>query len=161
MRRLDSIMNKTKEFTTMEEALKFARKHFKDFGDQLKENEKILIMSIQNHGLRRGITYDDECILAIKKNWIHCPKVPFDIVVYRSGKMKYSDRPYLSASFLKRIARDRFSKFKGLNTHKIIIKKGAKIIPLCALNPGYGDPEAELIIDARRLKRKFRYYQYE
>lgn len=71
--------------------------------------------------------------------------------------MKFSDRPYLSASLLKKEAEDYIS--KGNHLHKIIIKKGAKIIPLFSLGEDYR--QTEIIIETARLKNRIFYYLYK
>lgn len=149
-----------KEFIEMNEAINYSLEHYVNFTDEIEESDKMKIATIQSHGLVLGAEYDDECIDAIRRNMINCPELLEDIIVYRGGKMNYNNRPYLSASFLKCIAKEKFANGSEFKTHKIILKKGSKIIPLCAINSWHGDPEAELILDASCLRKHFGYYEY-
>lgn len=74
--------------------------------------------------------------------------------------MRIKNRPYLSATFSKSIAVNRFSNTLGTNIHKIVLKKGSKIIPLRILNPDGLDSEDELIIDQSKLRYHLTHYNY-
>lgn len=148
-----------KEFVNLNEAIKYAVEHYGSFIDEIEEDEKNKISVIQSRGLFQGLEFDDECIAAIRRCLINCPELPEDVIVYRGGKMKYKNRPYLSASFLKSVAKE-FAHGCEFKTHKIILRKGSKIFPLCVFNFGFSDPEAELIFDVSCLKWHFGYYEY-
>ena len=46
------------------------------------------LISIQNHGLKRGISFDDSVIQVYETEILKVPPIPFDIIVYRGGKLK-------------------------------------------------------------------------
>lgn len=71
--------------------------------------------------------------------------------------MKPSDRPYLSASLLKNSSEYYIS--QGNPLHRIIIKKGARILPLYALGKSYG--YYEIIISTEKLKKHINHYVYK
>ena len=148
---------KCKEFSDYDEAENFCKEFYcKD----TKSLDRVIVanmMTIQSHGL--SLPRDEKAIIAIETVIDTFPSTPFDIIVYRGGDLFFSNRPYLSASFLKKVA-FQFSQNNFNNLHKIVIKKGTKIIPLYALNQlnNIADPEMEIIFDARKLRKVGDYY---
>lgn len=63
----------------------------------ISENDKDFISTIMTHGLVSG-TQDDRSILAIQELMQRISGLPYDINLYRSGKMHPERRPYISAS---------------------------------------------------------------
>lgn len=124
-------------------ATQFALKYYEDYVNTLTYKEKTLIGSIQASGLVVGDGREDN-IDAINKCFSECPAVPYDIIAWRAGNMRYTNRPFLSGSLLKSTAM-RYCNAKH-DMHKIIVKKGTKIFPLRALSKDYGDEEAEIIL---------------
>lgn len=153
-------MKMAREFREIDEAIEYAVEQYAIFADNIEENERLKISIIQNRGLDLRYEYDPECIEAIERAMDKSPELSEEIIVYRAGKMKDKFQPYLSASFCKSVAKDKFANGKETNTHKIILRKGSKIIPLCVINTDHRDPEAELIIDVSCLKRRLGYYEY-
>lgn len=148
-----------KKFKKAEEATEFALKYYGKVAEMLTESERSRIGMIQASGRSSDKPSDKKCLDAIEtlfKN--NSCGVPYDIIAYRGGEMNFTNRPYVSASLL-------FSPAKyyaqDTKVHKIIIKKGAIIFPLRALDKIYGDKEAEIIIATDRLKRRFGYYIYK
>lgn len=139
----------------------FITSYYAEFVQQLDPKDIINICSIQSHGLQQNSWINDtEAIASIEKAMKLVPGLPIEITVYRAGKMKIQDRPYLSATFSKSIAINRFSNTLGTNIHKIVLKKGSKIIPLCILNTDGLDPEDELIIAQSKLQYHLTHYNY-
>ena len=135
-----------------------------------KTNIHILkIVSRFNYYVKDVIKYiidyldtDKDIIKTIDDNICFFPEVPNDIIVYRGGKMKIKNRPYLSGTFLYDVGFN-YSNGNIKNLHKIIVKKGARIIPLYPFNKLYNfaDPEMEIILDSSRLTKKLNYYIYK
>ena len=119
-----------------------------------------LVGSIQSHQLYEGDFYDDMCIAAIRRLFNQIEPVPFDLVVWRAGDIRCKHRPFVPASFLKKVAYD-YANNKKSKVHKIIVKKGSKIFPLLLLGKDFGEKEAEIIIETSRLKWNFGCYTYE
>ena len=145
-----------KEFFDFEEAQKFCELYYSDYVKRLDDALIRKIMRIESAG--RNCMYDGEVIDAIKRALKMFPSIPFDIIVYRGGDLWISDRPFLSGSFLKDIAVG-FAKGDESDLHRILLRKGAKIIPIYSLNHlviNHGDPEMELILDMRKRKTLFR-----
>lgn len=151
-----------KKFNNSKQATDFALEFYKDFVDKvLSILEQNKIGMIQASGRYDDNPLDIACIDAIEKCFTKCPPVPYDIVAYRAGKMRFNNRPYISASLLLSIAKEYNNKLGKIGVHKIIIKKNAKIFPLRALGKEYGDQEAEIIISSKELERRFGYYLYK
>lgn len=150
-----------KKFINSEQSTDFALKNYRDFVEKLLDPSKQnRIGMIQASGRYSDESMDEICLDAITECFKICPDVPYDIVAYRAGKMYFHNRPYISASLLLDTAKRYSNKFGIFGVHKIIIKEGAKIFPLRALDKDYGDNEAEIIISTGQLKRKFGFYLY-
>lgn len=150
-----------KKFINSEQSTDFALKNYRDFVEKLLDPSKQnRIGMIQASGRYSDESMDEICLDAITECFKICPAVPYDIVAYRAGKMYFHNRPYISASLLLDTAKRYSNKFGIFGVHKIIIKEGAKIFPLRALDKDYGDNEAEIIISTGQLKRKFGFYLY-
>lgn len=148
-----------KQFIDKSESTEFALNYYKEFVDtNLSSNDKNLIGTIQASRLEIGHGRDN-CIEAIRKCFDSVPKVPYDIIAWRAGKMNEPNRPYVSATLLKEVSIKYADGVKSV--HKIVIKAGAKIFPLRALGKDYGDGEAEIIIETSRLTNKGFYYEYK
>lgn len=145
-------------FKNAEETTKFTLKYYESFFQSLSPKEKGLIGAIQASGIQKGDGREDS-MLAIDRCLNAVPGLPYDIIVWRGGDMKFKDRPFVSASLLEEIAL-KYCHGRRRYLHKIIVKKGAKIIPLRAIDKDYGDGEAEVIIDTKRLKNKMCNYVY-
>lgn len=131
------------------------------------------VMQFQNRYLVAG-THSD-ILNAISDCMDNMAEAPCDFIIYRAGTMKYrTERPYIGASFLRSTA-TRYSNGFG-NIHKIVVRKGAKLIPMISVNlfldkeyldkdtmehiRPYGDPECDIILDASRLRWCGAYYEY-
>lgn len=147
-------------FNSYFDAQKFCLSVYLNHVKNLDKSTIIKIMSIQSHGLK--IDTDKDIIKTIDDNICFFPEVPNDIIVYRGGKMKIKNRPYLSGTFLYDVGFN-YSNGNIKNMHKIIVKKGARIIPLYPFNKLYNfaDPEMEIILDSSRLTKKLNYYIYK
>lgn len=84
----------------------------------------------------------------------HIPGVPFDILAFRNGKMTIEkgekEKSFFSASLIKELA-DEYGEAKDTNT--IYINKGAKIIPLPAIDEKYGSADIEIILLTKNIKK--------
>lgn len=138
-------------------ATQFALDYYGEYSQTLTKKEKLLIGTIQSSGLVIG-DGRDASIQAIQKCFSACPEVPYDIIAWRGGEMSFSNRPFVSASLLKRTAM-RYGNGEH-DVHKIVIKKGSKIFPLRALDKDYGDEEAEIIIATDCLHWNLLAYRY-
>lgn len=117
------------------------------------------MLSIQSHGLKQGIEYDDKIIEAYQTELWKFPPIPFDIIVYRGGEMNIPGRPFLSASFYKKTA-EHFADNKKNKLHTIIIRKGACIVPSLYLCLNGSFLEKEVVIDVSCLHKRIGYYEY-
>lgn len=149
----------TYEFDNAEETTEFALKYYGKVAEMLTKKERSRIGMIQASGRSSDEPSDKICLDTIEtlfKN--NSCGVPYDIIAYRGGEMHFTNRPFVSASLLYDTA-EKYA--NGTKVHKILIKKGAIIFPLRALDKDYGDKEAEIIIATDRLKRRFDYYIYK
>lgn len=92
----------------------------------ISENDKDFISTIMTHGLVSG-TQDDRSILAIQELMQRISGLPYDINLYRSGKMHPERRPYISASLSPEICGRYQKRGKHSHIHKITIKAGTPI----------------------------------
>ena len=102
---------------------------------------------------------DDKIIGVFQAELWKFPPVPFDVIVYRGGEMYIHGRPFLSASFYKKIA-EHYADNKKNKVHKIIIRKGACIVPSLYLWPNGSFAEKEVVIDVSCLHKRIGYYEY-
>ncbi len=157
------IKNKTlinaRKFSTIQEAQEFCMKIYFDHVKAVDEITCLKIMAIQSHGLR--LPDDEEEIKAIEMNIDRFPEIPYDIIIYRGGCMKEKNRPYLSGAFLENMAM-KFAVDAAKDLYKIVVKKGAKIIPLFPINQicNIGDPEMEIVFDSEKAIKHWKYYEY-
>lgn len=148
-----------KEYTNDSDLIELCESIWGDYIRDMDEDVLHKLISIQSHGLKRGISYDDSVIKAYETEIHKVPPVPFDIIVFRGGKMKEQDRPFLSASFYKSKALY-FARNKKFNLHSIVIRKGARIIPSLYLwHPG-SFSEKEVVLDASHFHIRIGYYEY-
>lgn len=164
-------------FKSDKEAQDFCMKIYYPYAKRLDDIDLTFMMNIQSHSLSYNDPTDRKCIDAIKRAMEQFPGLPYDIILYRAGFMKFPDRLYLSSTFMENIALETFANNDSSLVHKIVARKGAKIIPSYALNhvhdsdpennsgfetiTGTGDTEMEVIIDASKLKKHGKYYIYE
>lgn len=141
------------EFINKEDAIAYAEKGWKPFFDSLPESKRSLLLSMQGAGRRINEITDKPIIEAYKEAMLTTPCVEDDIVVYRGGSMDdFSDeRPFLAASFIKSTA-EKYA--EGAKLFKIIIMKGAPIIPTCGMGEEVKGcrPEEEVELETKRLK---------
>lgn len=147
------------------EIKKFFDAYYAEFVKELDKKDIELIRRIQSHGLQKGVVInpwatDDESIGAIEDAMKIVPGLPRDLIVYRVGKMKIKDRPYLSATYSKDIAVEQIADGDKSKLHKIVLRKGCKIIPLRILNEDGYDGEKEIIINQSKLKYRLTHYEY-
>lgn len=149
-----------RKFTSFIEAQEFCLEFYFEHVKTLNEAIINKIMSIESHGL--SAKRDEEIIETIKICIHEFPEVPYDIIIYRGGNMKEKDRPYLSGTFIESIGQQ-FADGNPKKLHKIVVKKGAKIIPLFPINQLFniGDPEMEIILETTKLKKHLNYYCYQ
>lgn len=135
------------------------------FFDYYTENERSKIGMISAHSQYEDRPYWGDCsetISIIKKAIELVPPVPENIVIYRGCCIhdRKFKRQFVSASFSRETA-FYFANYKRLRLHKIIVSKGARIIPLCAVRKGkHMDPEYEIIVDSYRIKNRLLYCRY-
>ena len=111
----------------------------------IPERDKHLIRSIGSHGFSINDLYDRKCIDAVSRVWKYLPGIKENILVFRSGQLSVADRPYLSASFLRQV-----SMYYG-TPKEILVYKGAKVLPLNAMDDMYSNGEAELLFCAAHI----------
>ena len=148
-----------KEYTNDSELIEFCENTWGDYIRDMDEDVLHKLISIQSHGLKRGISFDDSVIQVYETEILKVPPIPFDIIVYRGGKIKEQDRPFLSASFYKSKAIE-FARNKRLNLHSIIVRKGARIIPSLYLWYPGSFSEKEVVLDVSRFHMRIGYYDY-
>ena len=155
---------KEKKFLHMQESLlqkktgytEIART-FMSFANGLSESERNKILRVAAHGLNER--NDNDEINQILSCMNSAPVLDNDIVVYRGGRCIMDERPIISVSLSKEVA----IMYAGGNSRvtKIVIKRGAKFLPVMVFAGRENDPEQELIIDATRLKKRAAHYVYE
>lgn len=149
-----------KEYNNNDELIAFCEQ---TWGDYIRKLDKSIVghlISIQSHGLTEGSWFDDKVIRTYHEELPKFPPVPFDILIYRGGSMKISGRPFLSASFYKKTALNKFADNKKRRLHKIIIRKGACIVPSLYLSMPGSFNEEEVVLDVSCLHRRIGYYEY-
>ncbi|MDE6784277.1 MAG: hypothetical protein K2J26_02725 [Ruminococcus sp.] len=146
-----------KEFTNDDELKSFCEQTWGDYIRSLNKLTIINLLSVQSHGLKQGDIYDNKIIKVYEKEIWKFPPVPFDIIVYRGGKMKIDGRPFLSASFYESKAKE-FAGKDGL--HKIIIREGTHVVPSLWLSQTGAFGEKEVIFDVSLLHKRIGYYEY-
>ena len=148
-----------KEYTDDSELIDLCERTWGDYIRNLDDEVLHKLISIQSHGLKRGISFDDSVIQTYESENLRVPPVPFDIVVFRGGKIKVKDRPFLSASFYKSKALD-FAGNKRFDLHTIIVRKGARIIPSLYLWFPGSFSEKEVVLDVSHFHMRIGYYEY-
>ncbi len=103
-----------KEYTNDAELKSFCEQTWGDYVRSLDGSIISKLLSIQSHGLKQGIGYDDKIIEVYQTELWKFPPVPFDIIVYRGGEMKINGDHSCQPLFIKR----------RLNTSPIIRKTG-------------------------------------
>ena len=153
-----------REFKNSKEAITYAKDGWKDFFDSLSESQRNLLLSLQSSGRYRNEYSDKPIIEAYEEAFKITPCVEEDIVVYRGGYRKDFSykRPFLATSLLKESVA-KFAESKGAHLYRIIIMKGAPIIPTCGMGVMGCEPEEEVAIETKRLKWKWftRTYYYK
>lgn len=137
--------------STPEEYLSFSRR-YSEYVNALEPNERTRLGSIQ-----ASQKYDNETIFfeQMERALNETPPLPYDIIAWRSGNMYEQNRTYMSASFFIDYAKAHETNH---NLHKIILKKGSRIFPLIALGEEWGKTTGEIIINNRRLERKYYFF---
>lgn len=148
-----------KEYTDDNELIRFCEETWGDYIRSLDNTVRTKLLSIQAHGLIKGVGYDDTIIDTYQSELCKFPPVPCDIVVYRGGEMKIPGRPFLSASFCKEKALS-FANNRKSMLHPIIIRKGACVVPSLYLSMNGSFLEKEIVIDVSCLHKKIGYYEY-
>lgn len=152
--------NLIKEYSKNDELKTFCEQTWGDYIRKLDKSIISYLLSIQSHGLTQGSWFDDKVIRTYHEELPKFPPVPFNILVYRGGDMKIPERPFLSASFYKKTALEKFADNKKSRLHKVIIRKGSHIVPSLYLwYPGSFN-EQEVVLDVSCLHRRFGYYDY-
>ncbi len=151
--------DKIKEYTNDAELKSFCEQTWGDYIRSLDESIISKLLSIQSHGLKQGIGYDDKIIEVYQTELWKFPPIPFDIIVYRGGEMNIHGRPFLSASFYKKTA-EHFADNKKNKLHTIVIRKGACIVPSLYLWLNGSFSEKEVVIDVSCLHKRIGYYEY-
>ena len=133
---------------TPEEYLSFSER-YSGYVNSLEPYERTRLGSIQ-----ASQKYDNERIFyeQMDRALNETPPLPYDVIAWRAGNMYEQNRTFMSASFFMDYAK---AHEKNHNLHKIILKKGSRIFPLIALGEEWGESTGEIIINNRRLKRKF------
>ena len=139
---------KTVEISTPTEYLSFSER-YSEYVNSLTPDERIRLGSIQ-----ASQKYDNNKIyfLQMERALKETPPLPNNIIAWRSGALYEKNRTYMSASFFKDYAKAHETNH---NLHKIILKKGSRIFPLIALGASWGAGSGEIIINTRKLKRRF------
>ena len=125
-----------------------ANKCYLHYQKQIEGLDKKIIssaLSICSHPLYEYYVYDQEALVSIKTIFESISSLPYGIIIYRGGQIKYRFRPYVSATYQKKIAK---SFNKNINT--IIAIKGSKILPIGCLMSDENEPEQEVIIESKR-----------
>lgn len=148
-----------KEYSNDSELIELCENTWGDYVRDMDEDVLHKLISIQSHGLKRGISFDGSVIQTYESEILRVPPVPFDIVVFRGGKIKVQDCPFLSASFYKSKALD-FARNNRFDLHTIIIRKGAKIIPSLYLWYPGSFSEKEVVLDVSKFHMRIGYYEY-
>lgn len=144
-----------KEFLTEEEAIEFALTYKDYVNTSIQYEQQILIGSIQSHSLTLSLEQDKKYIDAIAECLKKVEPTSIDIILYRCGELHPENRPYVSATLLKKTTK-KYKKNKYINfnnLHKIYVPKGSKIFPLRALGEDFGDGEAEIIISTKCIQK--------
>jgi len=149
-----------KEYNNDDELIAFCEQTWGDYIRNLDKSIICYLISIQSHGLTEGSWFDDKVIGKYHEELPKFPPVPYDILVYRGGGMKIAGRPFLSASFYKKTAFEKFADNKKLRLHKVIIRKGACIVPSLYLSMPGSFNEKEVVLDVTCLHRRIGYYEY-
>ena len=162
------------DFSNSDSVREFCNKYYVSLDNVRDAESRKKIMQFQNRPIIRG--KDDSIISEINSCIGKIAPAPCDFVIYRSGSMKKrSNRPYVGATFLKNVAK-RYNRHAFLQTHKIVVRKGAKLIPMLAINlplsisllddermefiKAYDDPDCDIILDSSRIKWCGSYYEY-
>lgn len=152
--------NLIEEYTKDDDLKTFCEQTWGDYIRKLDKSIISYLLSIQSHGLKQRSWFDDKVIGTYREELPKFPPVPFDILVYRGGDMKIPERPFLSASFYKKTALEKFADNKKSKLHKVIIRKGSHIGPSLYLWYPRSFNEQEVVLDVSCLHRRFGYYDY-
>lgn len=153
-----------KKFYKYNDAIQYAEIGWKPFFESLSEKHRFYLLSIKSSGRRLSNPIDKPVIKAIEKAMKKAPLNQKDIVLYRGGFFSdfCPDRPYLATSFFKSVAKS-FSKSRGAHIYRIVVRKGAPILPICGMGVLGCQVEGEVIIETSRLRKKrlLRTFYYE
>lgn len=83
-----------------------ANKCYLHYQKQIEGLDKKIIssaLSICSHPLYEYYVYDQEALVSIKTIFESISSLPYGIIIYRGGQIKYRFRPYVSATYQKRL----------------------------------------------------------
>lgn len=143
-----------KKFFTHNEAIEFAEKSWKKYFDAIEISRKIRLLSIQSFGRSANNRSDEGIIREFEATIKEINPVKENLILYRGSKEKdfHSNRPFLSTSFLKKTALS-FVNERNSHLYKILVRKGARVIPTCAMGVMGCEYEQEVVIETNRLHR--------
>lgn len=80
-----------KEYTNDSELIELCESTWGNYVRDMDEDVLHKLITIQSHGLKRGISFDDSVIQTYESEILRVPPVPFNIVAFRGGKIKVKD----------------------------------------------------------------------
>ena len=149
-----------KEYTDYDELKTFCEQTWGDYIRGLDNSIINHLLCIQSHGLKKDTWFDNPIIDMYYEELPKFPPVPFDIIVFRGGDIQIPNRPFLSASFFRKTALKKFAHNEKTNFHKIIVRKGACIVPSLYMAMPASFTEQEVVLDVSKLHKKICYYEY-
>lgn len=137
---------------TKEEVKDFI-KPYQDVLSKLPEDTKIKLIYTHDHGVSLSASeYEREVIETLKEVTKIMPPLEQNIVVFRhdeNNEYDNQDRPWHAHSFLP----EGTNEFANIKTvYEVIIPKGSRILPTCALDLLGAFTEQEVILEKEKIK---------